>query len=127
MRTKASIELRDLQLQTQIGIYKPGDIVPDRPLDLTLKVDSDLVLTTEDGIGHVFDYDPLIADIESLAGDGLYEAQERLVSRIVEACASYPQVTALEISLRKSPVRNQSGSLGVRLLLEQADLAALRN
>jgi len=128
MTTKASIELRDLRLHTQIGIYQSGDIIPDSHLlDLTLWIDPDLVLIAKDGMNYVFDYDPLIVDIEKLAGDGLYETQERLITRIAAACANYPEISALEISLRKSPVINNSGSLGIRLVLNQADLANLRS
>jgi dihydroneopterin aldolase len=68
-----------------------------------------------------------VADIENLAGDGLYETQERLITRIAEACTCYSQITALEISLRKSPVLHNSGSLGVRLSLDQDDLANMRS
>jgi len=76
---------------------------------------------------HVFDYDPLVLEIERLASDGHYETQERLMTRIVQACASYPQIQSLEIGLRKSPVRNHSGSLGVRLSIDQEDLSKLRS
>ena len=127
MSCKASIELKDLQLQTQIGTYKAGDIVPDsHVLDLTLWIDSSLVLIGKDDMSHVFDYDPLVAEIARLAADGHYETQERLVSRIVEACAQYIQIQELEISLRKSPVNNNSGSLGVKLSLDQMTLSTLR-
>ena len=123
----ASIELKDLQLQTQIGTYKAGDIIPDSHiLDLTLWIDSNLVLIAEDNMSSVFDYDPLVAEIVSLAGDGHYETQERLMSRIVEACAQYSQIQTLEIGLRKSPVNNGSGSLGVRLSVDQMTLSKLR-
>lgn len=128
MSCKASIELRDLKLQTQIGTYKTGDIIPDSHLlDLTLWIDSDLVLIAEDNMSHVFDYDPLVLDITRLAADCHYETQERLMSRIIEACASYPQIQSLEIGLRKSPVRNDSGSLGVKLSIDQEDFSKLRN
>lgn len=127
MSCNASIELRDLKLQTQIGTYKPGYIIPDSHLlDLTLWIDSKLVLITQDEMRHVFDYDPLVAKIVELAADGHYETQERLMSRIVDACSSYPQIQALEICLRKSPVSNHSGSLGVRLILDQMALMKLR-
>jgi len=127
MACKASIELKDLQLQTQIGTYKAGDIIPDsHVLDLTLWIDSSLVLISEDNMSHVFDYDPLVAEITRLAADGHYETQERLMSRIVEACAQYVQIQGLEISLRKSPVNNDSGSLGVKLSLDQTALSILR-
>jgi dihydroneopterin aldolase len=128
MSCTASIELRDLRLQTQIGTYKDGDIIPDEHLlDLTLWIDANLVLISDDAMRHVFDYDPLVLEIERLASDGHYETQERLMTRIVQACASYPQIQSLEIGLRKSPVRNHSGSLGVRLSVDQEDLSKLRS
>ena len=127
MSCTASIELKDLSLKTQIGTYKEGDIIPDEHLlDLTLWIDSNLVLISQDKMEHVFDYDPLIVEIERLAVDGHYETQERLMTRIVQACSSYPQIRCLEIGLRKSPVRNNSGSLGVRLRVDQEDLSKLR-
>ena len=128
MSTKASIELRDLKLQTQIGTYKTSDIIPDNHLlDLTLWIDPNLVLISEDKMSKVFDYDPLVLEITRLASDGHYETQERLMSRITEACASYSQIQSLDISLRKSPVHNNSGSLGVRLSLDQGALLQLRS
>lgn len=127
MSCTASIELRGLSLKTQIGNYKEGDIIPDEHLlDLTLWIDSNLVLISQDRMDHVFDYDPLVVEIERLAMDVHYETQERLMTRIVKACASYPQIRSLEIGLRKSPVRNNSGSLGVRLSVDQEDLSKLR-
>ena len=127
MSCKASIELRDLKLQTQIGTYKTSDIIPDSHLlDLTLWIDSNLVLISEDDMSNVFDYDPLVLEITRLAGDCHYETQERLISRIVEACARYYQIRSLDIGLRKSPVNYNSGSLGVRLSLDQEALSKLR-
>lgn len=125
MTTNAHIELKDLKLQTQIGTYGPGAIVPKQHLlDLTLWIDPKLALIAEDVMENVFDYDPLVTEIDRLAGDGHYETQERLMTRIVQACSKYPEIESLEIGLRKLPVSAGSGSLGVRLSL---DNAALRN
>ena len=85
-----------------------------------------LVLIPEDGMAYVFDYDPLVLEIDRLATDCHYETQERLISRIVQACSVYSEITSLEISLRKSPVHNGSGSLGVRLQIDEATLNHLR-
>ena len=63
---------------------------------------------------------------ERLAGDGFYETQERLITRIAAACAAHERIEAVEVALRKGPVRNGSGSLGVRLTLDAAALARLR-
>ncbi len=123
----ACVELRGLRLNTSIGTYGPHDVVPDaHTLDLTLWLAPALVLIEQDGMTHVFDYDPLVADIDRLAADGHYETQERLITRIVQACAAYPVIEALDIGLRKSPVRQGSGSLGVRVSVDAKTLSALR-
>jgi len=128
MKTQAYIELRDLKLETQIGTYGPGDTRPDvHLLDLALEVDKTQVLISLDDMAQVFDYDPLIAEIDRLAGDDHYETQERLMTRIACACAAYSEIKTIEISLRKAPVRHGSGSLGVRLSLNETSTNALRN
>ena len=127
MTTTARIELKDLEIQTQIGTYAPGAVIPKQHLlDLTLWIKPQLVLISEDVMENVFDYDPLVVEIDSLAADGHYETQERLMSRIVQACTNYPQIESLEIGLRKLPVRAGTGSLGVRLYVDQETLASLR-
>jgi dihydroneopterin aldolase len=127
MTTSARIELKDLEIQTQIGTYPPGAVIPKQHLlDLTLWIQPQLVLISKDVMENVFDYDPLVVEIDSLAGDGHYETQERLISRIVQACAKYPEIESLEIGLRKLPVRAGTGSLGVRLLVDQETLKSLR-
>ena len=127
MTTNACIELKDLKLQIQIGTYGLGAIIPKQHLlDLTLWIESTLVLISKDAMKNVFDYDPLVIEINRLAEDVHYETQERLMTRIVQACAQYPEIQSLEISLRKSPVSADSGSLGVRLSVNQKTLNDLR-
>ena len=127
MTKNASIELKDLRLRTRIGNYQPGDTVPDvHLLDLTLWINAGLVLIEVDGMAHVFDYDPLVLEIDRLAGDCHYETQERLISRIAQACSAYSEIISMEISLRKRPVHNDSGSLGVKLQLDEVALNQLR-
>ena len=87
---------------------------------------SSLILISEDFMDHVFDYDPLILEIDRLAADGHYETQERLLTRIVGACARYSEIESLEISLRKTPVRESSGVLGIKLYLNESSLASMR-
>ena len=127
--SSAVIELRDLQLKTDIGTYGPNDTKPDAHLlDLTLGVAVDQVVITKDGMEHVFDYDPLITEIDRLAADGHYETQERLIARIAGACAcaAHSAIKRMEISLKKLPVRSGSGSLGVRLTLDEIATDTLR-
>ena len=122
----ARIELRDLHIACRIGTYGAGDVVPDAHiLDLTLTISPDLVLIAADDMALVFDYDPLIAQIDTLARDRHYATQERLMTRILQACASYSQITGAEICLRKRPVLAGTGTLGVRLTLDAAGLRAL--
>ena len=123
----AVIELHDLRLNTDIGTYGPNDVQPDiHLLDLILGIAVDQVVVGQDGMEHVFDYDPLITEIDRLSGDGHYETQERLVTRIAIACAACPEVKTIEICLKKSPVRLGTGSLGVRLILDEAETDGLR-
>lgn len=126
--SSAVIELRDLQLKTDIGTYGPDDTRPDvHLLDLTLGISVNQVVISQDGMAHVFDYDPLITEIDRLAADGHYETQERLMTRIASACAAHPAIQRIEICLKKSPVRSGSGSLGVRLTLDEIATDALRS
>jgi dihydroneopterin aldolase len=123
----AVVELRDLQLITDIGTYSPNDTRPDvHLLDVTLGIAVDQVVIDQDGMSHVFDYDPLVVEIDRLAADGHYETQERLITRIASACAAHPAIQHIEIALRKSPVRSGNGSLGIRLKLDERATDALR-
>ncbi|WP_224824012.1 dihydroneopterin aldolase [Cognatishimia sp. MH4019] len=125
---QSTVELRDLVIACDIGTYGPGDVVPDaHVLDLTLKIDPELVFIDADGMDRVFDYDPLVVEIDRLARDGHYHTQERLMTRIVEACAGYAEIEAVDIALRKSPVLAGAGSLGVRLVVPADQLAAVRS
>lgn len=127
MPRSAVIDLTDLVLATQIGTYGPEDVVPEAHiLDLHLQISPDRVQVPGDGMEHVFDYDPLIAEIDRIARDGHYETQEWLMTRIATACAQHTEITGVEISLRKRPVLGKSGILGVRLALDSASLATLR-
>lgn len=128
MNRSAIIELRDLQIPCIIGTYGPNDVVPDAHiLDLTLTISAALVYVSADEMTQVFDYDPLIADIHRIATSQKYETQEFLMVQIAKACASYAQIDAVEISLRKSPVFGGTGSLGVRLTLHADDMVVIRN
>jgi len=125
--TSAVIELRDLHLKTDIGTYGPKDTRPDlHILELTLGISVNQVLIQEDGMSNVFDYDPLILEIDRLAADGHYETQERLMTRIAQTCASYAEIQTIEMKLRKSPVRHGSGNLGIRLLIDANTVIELR-
>ena len=127
MTSIACVELKDLRLKTQIGTYAPGATIPDQHLlDLTLWINPKLILISKDVMDQVFDYDPLVIEIDHLAADGHYETQERLVTRIVESCARHPEIESLEIRLRKAPVREGSGVLGIRLYVDTNTLTGMR-
>lgn len=124
---RSVIELKQLELQLSLGTYGPDDVVPEAHLlDLTLTIDPRLVLISRDGMDLVFDYDPLIAKIDQLGKDGHYHTQEWLVSRIVDACTMHQEITAVDICLSKRPVTRGTGVLGVRLTVNQEDLAQMR-
>ncbi len=127
MTRQALVELRDFRIEANIGMYGPADVVPeDHRLDLTLTIAPNLVQIAYDDMNLVFDYDPLIEQIERVATAQHYETQEYLMSRIAQVCAAHSEIAALDICLRKRPVRRGSGSLGVRLVLGAEEMAALR-
>lgn len=128
MTLTSTIELRDMILKTDIGTYGLDNPMPDHHLlDLILSIAPTKVLIPSDGMVHVFDYDPLIVDIRTLAKTGHRETQEWLISQIAHLCATFDNIQGADIFLRKFPIHEESGTLGVRLTLQQDDLAKLRN
>mgnify|MGYP001764394190 CR=1 FL=1 len=114
-------------MPANIGTYGPGDVVPEAHLlDLTLFISTDLVLVATDEMANVFDYDPLLAEIDRIAGECHYETQERLMTRIAAACVRHDEVQGLEMCLSKRPVMRGSGNLGVRLVLDGNAVSSLR-
>jgi dihydroneopterin aldolase len=127
MTRTATVELRDLHLASQIGTYGPNDVIPNAHiLDLILTIAPEFVQIDADEMALVFDYDPLITQIDQIARLKKYETQEYLITLIAKACANYTQILALDIALRKQPVLAGTGSLGVRLFLGAAELNSLR-
>tara|TARA_B100000767_G_scaffold163191_1_gene153122 strand:+ start:336 stop:758 length:423 start_codon:yes stop_codon:yes gene_type:complete len=128
MTLTSTVELRDMILPTDIGTYGPDNTMPDHHLlDLILSIAPTKVLIPSDGMVHVFDYDPLIVDIRKLAKTGHRETQEWLISQIAHLCATFDNIQVADIFLRKFPIHQESGTLGVRLTLQLDDLAKLRN
>ena len=126
MTARGTITLTDLVIDTNIGTYGPGDVIPDHHiLDLTLIVPRTAVLIPSDDMAHVFDYDPLIADILQLPQSGHRATQEWLITQIATLCAGYSQIEGVEIYLRKTPVHGGTGTLGVRVFLNHEDLRQL--
>ena len=126
MTLQAFIELQAIKIDTKIGTYALGAAHPkEHLLSLVLCIDPKLVLIEEDSMQNVLDYDPLLSEIQRLAADKHYETQERLITRIAKACAAYAEIKSLEIILKKQPVLNDSGSLGVRLCMDRAALNCL--
>ena len=122
-----SVELLNLELPARIGTYGPDDVVPEsHTLDLTLSIASDWVLIATDDMANVFDYDPLVAEIERLAREEHYQTQERLITKIALACVRCDQVQGLDMRLTNKPVLAKSGSLGVRLVMDADSVVALR-
>ena len=124
---KSTIELFDYELDVIIGTYNDNEIVPDKHiLDLTLSIEPSLVIIEQDTMDEVFDYDPLIKCINTLAKRAHYETQEMLITLIVRECSNYNVIKGLDLFLRKSPVSHSTGKLGVRVILDEKDLSKLR-
>lgn len=127
----ATIVLERLILPLDLGTYGPADVVPDAHLlDATLTIDPALVLVRGDAMANIYDYDPLIAEIDRLARDGHYETQEWLMTRIARACAREKAIQDISLKLYKHPVRRSpdgsgTGTLGVTLSLDRQELDGL--
>lgn len=127
MQCSSYVTLTDLEITTNIGTYGPTDVVPTaHSLDLTLEIDPSLVMIETDSMEAVFDYDPLVRTIDRLSRDGHYHTQERLVTRIVDACARYTEIISVKITLRKTPVLGETGHLGVSLRVDNLTLDGIR-
>ena len=125
---RAKIELLNLVRNIQIGSYTERDVVPARHnLDIVLSIDPELVLIDDDKMNRVFDYDPLIREIQQMAAEMHYETQERFITRIVDMCAKEEEIMDVELFLRKFPVCGSSGELGVRLKINELDLKAFKS
>lgn len=131
MTLHSTIEFVDIPVKAKIGFFSSQDSDPYvHRLDLKLVVDPKMVLVTEDGMNHVFDYDPLLEQIHRICEGRHYETQEILASHIVRYCATFTQIDSVEIHLKKFRPNGSggtvSGTIGVRISVSGDDLVALR-
>ena len=126
MVCSSKVTIKDLSLEADIGSYNSKDNMQlVHLLDLSLVIDPSLVLIENDGMELVFDYDPLIAKILQLSGECHYDTQERLLTRIIHACAGHAEIQRVTVNLRKTPVVND-GFLGLEVTVDNKYLDELR-
>ena len=126
MVCSSKVTIKDLSLEADIGSYNSKDNMQlVHLLDLSLVIDPSLVLIENDGMELVFDYDPLIAKILQLSGECHYDTQERLLTRIIHACAGHVEIQSVTVNLRKTPVVND-GFLGLEVTVDNKYLDELR-
>jgi dihydroneopterin aldolase len=111
-----TIELKEFKLDVEIGTYTKGQVQPlQHLLDLKFEIHERFVLIDQDSMDKVFDYDPLIADLEQLSSKKHFNTQEKLLTEIIELCRIYsPPLQSVEVYLRKYPVSPLGGTLGLR-------------
>ena len=123
----AHIHMKDLTLKTDIGTYGPKAVLPQyHKLDMRLRVRQEQVFIKTDQMHHVFDYDPLVLELQNTACAQHYETQEYLLSKLLVLCAQYSEITGVSLYLRKFPVSRDGGTLGVELTADQKELERLR-
>ncbi|MBA00287.1 MAG: hypothetical protein CMM39_12675 [Rhodospirillaceae bacterium] len=126
MVCSSKVTIKDLSLEADIGSCNSKDNMQlVHLLDLSLVIDPSLVLIKNDGMELVFDYDPLIAKILQLSGECHYDTQERLLTRIIHACAGHAEIQRVTVNLRKTPVVND-GFLGLEVTVDNKYLDELR-
>ena len=125
---RANIERTNRVLNIQMAASPESDVVPDKHiLDIVLSIDPELVLIDDDKMNRVFDYDPVIREIQRMAAEMHYETQERFITGIVDMCAKEEEIMDVDVFLRKFPVCGSSGELGVRLKINELDLKAFKS
>jgi dihydroneopterin aldolase len=87
---------------------------------MVLYLDKSWVVINDDQMDRVFDYDPLIRNLLHVAGAQKYETQEYLISLMFQRCFDHCEIHAVDLYLRKSPVRSD-GALGVQVSLTRAE------
>ena len=93
---------------------------------MTPWINSRLVLIGKDSMAEVFDYDPLVVEVDKLVKATPHQTHEMINGLIAKVFASYPQIEAAEIALRKTPVLSGTGTLGIRIYLDLETLMSLR-
>ena len=126
MAYQSSVKLRGLSLNCDIGSYGMNEVVPNKHrLDMELLVEKNLILIEEDKMANVFDYDPLVEEINQISLSGKFNTQEKLITLILKACLKYYQIKAVSLFLYKTPVR-EDGELGIAVSISEQELKKLR-
>ena len=126
MAYQSSVKLRGLSLNCDIGSYGMNEVVPNKHrLDMELLVEKNLILIEEDKMANVFDYDPLVEEINQISLSGKFNTQEKLITLILKACMKYHQIKAVSLFLYKTPVR-EDGELGIAVNISEQELEKLR-
>ena len=121
---RAVVNPPDLMIETQIGTYGPGSVIlGTHSLDLGLTIDPALVFIDQDRMERVLDYDPLMRNSDRLAPAKHSHTQERLMTRIVQAAADYPEISEISVRLCKTNALADSGEAGLTLVVDADDHA----
>ena len=97
MAYQSSVKLRGLSLNCDIGSYGINEVVPNKHrLDMELLVEN-LILVDHYKMDNVFDYDPLVEEINQISLWQIYARKPDYF--ILKACPKYHQVKVIIISL----------------------------
>ena len=122
--------IRDLILLASIGVHRHEHEATQRiriNIDLGVEDDSARPLSRpaagRDELARVVDYEKVAADTRALVAGGHVRLVETLAERIAEQCLADPRVHMARIRVEKLDVFADTGSVGVEVERQRADLS----
>ncbi len=107
--------IRDLQIQTEIGITPHERHVPQRIIinvDLAVR---DIPVEHSDRYSDVVCYDQVTQRVRVLAAEGHVNLVETLAERIASACLEDPRVTIARVRIEKPDIFPDCASVGIEI------------
>ncbi|WP_417320474.1 dihydroneopterin aldolase [Emcibacter sp.] len=111
---RRQIILENFETLASIGIHEHERAAPQR-LVFNIVLTVDTACPEQDHIEEVLDYDFLRTGIIELIEARHYNLQESLCRDIVDLCFSRAQVSAVEVSSRKTDVYEDCAAIGYRI------------
>lgn len=105
--------VRDLELQTLIGIY---DHEKQRPQRIIVNIDLSVQEGSgDDDIGHVVSYEIVVKKVEAIIAAGHINLVETLCEKIAESCLTDKRVVAARVRVEKPDIIPNARSVGVEI------------
>lgn len=105
--------VRDLEVQTLIGIYEQEKAAPQRiivNIDLSVQEGSG-----DDDISHVVSYEIVVKKVEAIIAEGHINLIETMCEKVAAACLKDKRVMAARVRIEKPDIIPNARSVGVEI------------